>query len=77
LYSNTIGFNNTAGGYEALYSNTTGIVNTATGSSALRFNTTGESNTATGLPLYIPIALDPTIRLLAPELYFQYHGYTK
>src|SRR2546430_15713390 len=44
----TLGFFNTATGFEALFTNTTGSFNTADGLSALRHNTTGEGNTANG-----------------------------
>jgi len=45
----TLGFFNTATGFEALFSNTTGSANTATGLQALFFNTGGNHNTADGL----------------------------
>jgi len=48
LFSNTIGYSNTAIGGVALWHNTTGSRNTATGHEALWSNTTGHDNTATG-----------------------------
>ena len=45
----TLGFFNTATGFEALFSNTTGSANTATGLQALFFNTGGNHNTTDGL----------------------------
>ncbi len=48
LYSNSIGYNNTAVGAHALYSNTNGIDNTANGYKALYSNTSGFQNTANG-----------------------------
>jgi hypothetical protein len=48
LYSNTIGYSNTANGVTALLYNTTGYNNTATGREALYSNTTGYENTANG-----------------------------
>src|SRR6266487_3674242 len=44
----TLGFFNTAIGFEALFSNTTGSANTADGLDALFSNTTGSFNTADG-----------------------------
>jgi hypothetical protein len=52
LFSDTIGYNNTAIGVNALYSNTTGSGNTATGFGALFRNTTGGGNTAYGNALF-------------------------
>ena len=48
LFSNTLGFNNTAIGHQALYSNTDGNRNTALGTQALNLNSTGVQNTAVG-----------------------------
>src|SRR5438477_1969945 len=45
----TLGFFNTAIGFEALFSNTTGSANTATGLQALFFNTGGNNDTANGV----------------------------
>jgi len=47
-YSNTLGYLNTANGYQALYSNTIAAGNTAVGSMALYSNTTGHYNTSLG-----------------------------
>src|SRR5262249_28045441 len=46
---NTIGFNNTADGVNALISNSIGDSNTASGFNALRSNTNGSGNTAEGV----------------------------
>jgi hypothetical protein len=48
MYSNTLGFSNTAMGTKSLYSSTTGSRNTALGDSTMLKNTTGSYNTATG-----------------------------
>jgi len=45
---NSLGFDNTAVGFNALLSNTTGIANTATGDGALFRNTSGSNNAALG-----------------------------
>src|SRR5205807_534179 len=45
----TLGFFNTATGFEALFSNTTGSANTATGLEALFSNTGGNNDTANGV----------------------------
>ncbi|HOY13989.1 MAG TPA: tail fiber domain-containing protein, partial [Saprospiraceae bacterium] len=48
LFSNTLGYDNTANGFSALYSNTVGYNNTANGLFALYSNTEGHNNTAQG-----------------------------
>jgi hypothetical protein len=45
---NTVGYQNTASGVNALYSNTTGYWNTGFGVQALESNTSGAQNTASG-----------------------------
>ncbi|MCP4440381.1 MAG: hypothetical protein GY810_15655 [Aureispira sp.] len=52
MQTNTIGFSNTANGYEALHSNTDGYSNTAIGESALTANTKGDYNTAVGFEAF-------------------------
>src|SRR4029434_4376714 len=47
LYGNTVGDNNTAGGFQSLYNSLGGSENTAIGSQAL-MNTIGDYNTANG-----------------------------
>jgi hypothetical protein len=46
FFSNTVGSENTAIGFNVLYSNTSGNANTANGAYALQSNTTGNDNTA-------------------------------
>jgi hypothetical protein len=48
LFNNTIGFNNTASGFQALTFNTSGFDNTANGLDALFHNNTGGRNIALG-----------------------------
>jgi len=48
MNNNTIGFGNTAIGFDALWNNTGGFNNTATGANALANNTTGHDNAASG-----------------------------
>jgi len=55
LYTNTIGYDNTAVGRSSLYSNTTGIRNTVLGNFAGSNITTGSNNIAIGEDAQVPI----------------------